>query len=121
VVIHDACGTNRSYTWELIPDPDAVEQAFGAAAHTVRERYVQPTDPCGHGDAGGVCRSAPHGGEYIVYSSTQIPHILKIMLGITAGVPEQKLRVIAPSVGGGFGSKLNVYAEEVLCLPSPGA
>src|SRR5256714_14098798 len=58
----------------------------------------------------------PFAGEFTIYSSTQIPHILKIMLGITCGLPEQKLRVVAPSVGGGFGSKLNVYAEEALCL-----
>src|SRR5205823_4267600 len=58
----------------------------------------------------------PFGGGFTVYSATQIPHILKIMLGLTVGVSESKLRVIAPSVGGGFGSKLNVYAEELLCL-----
>src|SRR5207249_3310679 len=58
----------------------------------------------------------PFGGEFTLYSSTQIPHILKLMLGLTTGIPEQSIRVIAPSVGGGFGSKLNVYAEEVLCL-----
>ena len=58
----------------------------------------------------------PYGGDYTIYSATQIPHILKLMLGITLGMPEQKLRVIAPAVGGGFGSKLNVYAEEALCL-----
>src|SRR5205823_5882687 len=57
----------------------------------------------------------PFGGGFTVYSATQIPHILKIMLGLTVGVSESKLRVIAPSVGGGFGSKLNVYAEELLC------
>ncbi len=51
-----------------------------------------------------------------MYSATQIPHILKVMLALTVGIDEQKVRVIAPAVGGGFGSKLNVYAEEVLCL-----
>jgi carbon-monoxide dehydrogenase large subunit len=58
----------------------------------------------------------PFGGEFTVYSSTQIPHILKVMLAITAGLSENAIRVVAPAVGGGFGSKLNVYAEEVLCL-----
>ena len=58
----------------------------------------------------------PHGGEYTVWSATQIPHILKVMLTATAGVPEHKLRVIAPAVGGGFGSKLDVYAEELITL-----
>jgi len=50
-----------------------------------------------------------------VYSATQIPHILRVMLAATLGISEGKLRVIAPTVGGGFGSKLNVYAEELLC------
>ncbi|MDP9220806.1 MAG: molybdopterin-dependent oxidoreductase, partial [Actinomycetota bacterium] len=54
--------------------------------------------------------------EFTVYSATQIPHILRIMLALVTGIPEQKLRVIAPDVGGGFGSKLNVYAEEVIAL-----
>src|SRR3954452_7835258 len=65
----------------------------------------------------GVCViPQPFGGEYVVYSATQIPHILKIMLALTVGISESKLRVVAPSVGGAFGSKLNVYAEELLCL-----
>jgi carbon-monoxide dehydrogenase large subunit len=54
-------------------------------------------------------------GHLTLYSATQVPHILKVMLAVTTGVPEHKIRVVAPSVGGGFGSKLNVYAEEVLC------
>ena len=58
----------------------------------------------------------PYGGDFTVYSATQIPHILRVMLALTVGVPETKLRVVAPAVGGGFGSKLNVYAEEVLTL-----
>jgi carbon-monoxide dehydrogenase large subunit len=55
-------------------------------------------------------------GEYTMYSATQIPHILRLMLAVTTGVSESKLRVVAPDVGGGFGSKLNVYAEEVMAL-----
>jgi aerobic carbon-monoxide dehydrogenase large subunit len=49
-----------------------------------------------------------------VYSATQIPHILRVMVAATCGEPEHKVRVVAPSVGGGFGSKLNVYAEELI-------
>ena len=55
-------------------------------------------------------------GEYTVYSSTQIPHILRTALTITTGIPEAKLRVVAPDVGGGFGSKLEVYPEDAICL-----
>src|ERR687888_2676706 len=52
----------------------------------------------------------------IATSSTQIPHIARVTLAMMLGIPETKLRVIAPEVGGGFGSKLNVYAEEALAL-----
>ena len=54
--------------------------------------------------------------ECTLISSTQIPHIAKVTLSGVCGIPESKLRVIAPDVGGGFGSKLNVYAEEALAL-----
>ncbi|MFG1698144.1 xanthine dehydrogenase family protein molybdopterin-binding subunit [Nonomuraea sp. NPDC049309] len=56
------------------------------------------------------------GESFTVYSSTQIPHVLRVMLAVVTGIPEHKLRVVAPDVGGGFGSKLQVTAEEVLCL-----
>ncbi len=58
----------------------------------------------------------PFGGSITLYSTTQVPHILKIMSAITLGIPEHQVRVVVPAVGGGFGSKLNVYAEELLCL-----
>ena len=116
-VIHPDLGTNSSYTWELTPDADAVARAFAEATYVVSEDYVQQRLLPSPMETRNVCVvPSPHGGDYIVYSSTQIPHILKIMLGITVGVPEQKLRVIAPSVGGAFGAKLDVYAEEVLAL-----
>ena len=117
VVIHDDLGTNSSYTWELTPDADAVEAAFAAAVHTVSEQYVQQRLIPSAMEPRGVCVvPQPFGGDFTVYSSTQIPHVLKVMLGITAGVSEANLRVVAPSVGGGFGSKLDVYAEELICL-----
>jgi aerobic carbon-monoxide dehydrogenase large subunit len=61
-----------------------------------------------------VC--APDGDQYTMWSCTQIPHILRLMLALITGIGEQKLRVIAPDVGGGFGGKLQVTAEEILCL-----
>ena len=117
VVIHDELGTNRSYTWQLEPDPEGVERAFAEAAHTVSERYVQQRlIPGAMEPRGVVAVPAPHGGEMTLYSSTQIPHILKLMTAVVTGLPEHKIRVIAPSVGGGFGSKLNVYSEEMLAV-----
>ncbi len=56
------------------------------------------------------------GGEFTLWSSTQIPHVLRVMLALVTGIPEQNIRVIAPDVGGGFGSKLQVTAEEVLAV-----
>ncbi|HET9093009.1 MAG TPA: molybdopterin cofactor-binding domain-containing protein [Acidimicrobiales bacterium] len=114
---HEELGTNTSYVWELKPDEAAVEAAFAGAAHVVEGRYVQQRlIPSAIEPRGVVVVPQPFGGEYTVYSATQIPHILKVMLAVTTGVPETSLRVVAPSVGGGFGSKLNVYAEEVLAL-----
>src|SRR5919106_1188936 len=117
VVIHDALGTNQSYTWTLAPDPDAVERAFEEAAHVVGERYVQQRlIPVAMEPRGVAAVPSVYGGDLTVYSATQIPHILKVMIAATCGVPESKVRVIAPSVGGGFGSKLNVYAEEFIAV-----
>jgi carbon-monoxide dehydrogenase large subunit len=114
---HAAGSSNRAYTWELTPDPAAVQQAFDSAAVTIKERYVQQRLIPAAMEPRGVCVvPQPFGGEYTVYSATQIPHILRTFLGIVVGVPEDRIRVVAPAVGGGFGSKLEVYPEEFLCL-----
>src|SRR5690606_7498202 len=57
----------------------------------------------------------PNGDGVTMWSSTQVPHILRLMLALTLGLPEHKVRVIAPDVGGGFGGKLQVTPEELLC------
>jgi carbon-monoxide dehydrogenase large subunit len=117
VLVHEALGTNRSYTWELIPNPEAVDAAFANAAHTVTERFVQQRlIPSAIETRGVVAVPSVYGGDFTLYSATQIPHILRVLVALTLGISETKLRVVAPSVGGGFGSKLNVYAEELLCL-----
>ncbi len=117
VLVHDSLGTNRSYTWELIPNPEAVDEAFANATHQVVERFVQQRlIPCAMETRGVVAVPAVYGGEFTLYTSTQIPHILRVLAALTVGISETKLRVVAPAVGGGFGSKLDVYAEELLCL-----
>ncbi|MDL5157503.1 xanthine dehydrogenase family protein molybdopterin-binding subunit [Actinomycetospora termitidis] len=58
----------------------------------------------------------PTGEQLVMWSSTQVPHILKTMLALTLGLPEHKIRVIAPDVGGGFGGKIAVAPEEVVTL-----
>src|SRR2546430_15210151 len=63
-----------------------------------------------------IVQPFPATGELTMWSSTQVPHIARVTLSMVTGVPEAKLRVVAPAVGGGFGAKLNVYAEEALAL-----
>ncbi len=60
--------------------------------------------------------TTPATGEFTLWTASQIPHIVRIFLSLVCHVPEHKLRVIAPDVGGGFGGKLNVYAEEALAI-----
>ena len=116
-LVHADMGTNTSYVWELTPDPDGVNAAFTSAAHVIRERYVQqrllpsPMEPRAY-----FAVPQPVGGEMTLYSATQIPHIVKVFVAICLGIPESKVRVVAPNVGGGFGSKLNVYNEELACV-----
>ncbi len=119
VLVHDELGTNSSYTWNLLVEETdgAVQRAFDDAAHTVSERYVQQRlIPMAMEPRAVVAVPQPFGGDLSLYTSTQIPHVLKVMIAVTLGVPEHQLRVVAPAVGGGFGAKLDVYAEELLCV-----
>ncbi|MGI5439564.1 xanthine dehydrogenase family protein molybdopterin-binding subunit [Streptomyces shenzhenensis] len=115
-LVHADKGTNRSYVWPL-----ATGESFAAvrerAEVTVKRRYHQQRlIPNAMEPRAVVVTPLAASGEYTVYSATQIPHILRIMLATVTGVPEHKLRVIAPDVGGGFGSKLQVYGEEAIAL-----
>jgi carbon-monoxide dehydrogenase large subunit len=114
-LVHDEFGSNRCYDWTL--SAGDVEQAFAEAAVTVSQRYRQNRlIPTAIEPRGVLVQPVPMQGELTVWSATQIPHILRVLLAMTLGIPEAKLRVIAPDVGGGFGSKLNVYAEEQLAV-----
>ncbi len=114
-IIHDDLETNHSYTWSL--SAGEVDKLFSEADVTVKERYVQQRlIPNAIEPRSVLVQPIPAQGDFTVWSATQIPHVLRFALGAVTGVPEAKLRIIAPEVGGGFGSKLNVYAEEALCL-----
>ena len=118
-IIHQDLGTNKSYTWPLLVEetPGCVAEAFKKAKYKVKERYVQQRlIPMAMEPRAIAAVPQPFGGDITLYSSTQIPHILKVMTALTLGIPEHQVRVVAPSVGGGFGSKLDVYAEELLCM-----
>lgn len=115
-VIHDELGSNDIYTWQTGSAEDA-DRVFGNAPVVVEERYEHPRLIPNAIEPRGVVVEPTHAqGDYTMYSATQIPHIAKITLSGVTGIPESKLRVVAPNVGGGFGSKLNIYAEEAICL-----
>ena len=91
------------------------EQAFKEAEVVVKQRITsQRLIPTAMETRGVVAEY--HGAEksLILHSSTQIPHLMRTLVAMMLGLPENHLRVITPEVGGGFGSKLNVYAEEAL-------
>ena len=91
------------------------ETAFKEAEVVVKQRITsQRLIPTSMETRGVVAEY--HGAEksLILHSSTQIPHLMRTLVALMLGLPENHLRVITPEVGGGFGSKLNVYAEEAL-------
>ena len=109
--VHEA--GNKSY--EFAMSSGDVDAAFRDAPVVIERNYRQqrliPTamEPR-------AVLAAPSGDEITLWSSTQVPHIVRTMLSLVTGIEEHKLRVIAPDVGGGFGSKLQVTAEEVLAV-----
>ena len=114
-LVHDEFEDNGCYTWTLAAGE--VDRLFSEAAVTVEERYRQQRlIPNAIEPRGVLAEPSPASGELTLYSATQIPHILRTTLSMVTGIPEAKLRVVAPDVGGGFGSKLNVYAEEALAI-----
>ncbi len=112
---HSDLESNKAYHWPLIPDPDALESAFANATHTIKAEFTQQRlIPAAMEPRGVLAVPSPMGGDLTLYSATQVPHILKVMIAATTGLPEGKLRIVAPAVGGGFGAKLNVNPDEIL-------
>jgi carbon-monoxide dehydrogenase large subunit len=114
-IVHDDFGTNRSYTWaNTIGDVDKV---FAEAAVVVKERYrVQRQVANAIEPRSILVEPNAASGQFTMWTSTQIPHVLRTAMALATGISESKLRIIAPRVGGGFGSKLQVYPEEALAL-----
>src|SRR6266516_5141545 len=114
-LVHEDFGTNASYTWTLTNGE--VDKVFAEAPVVVKERYViQRAIPTAIEPRSVLAQPSTAQGSFTLWSSSQIPHIVKVAMTLGTGIPESKLRVIAPQVGGGFGSKLQVYAEEMLGL-----
>ena len=137
-LVHEDLGTNMCFKWKAeAGEVDSVfDQAEGAATRApdldpqgdvgeaeeradviIKERYIQQRlIPNAIEPRATVATQDPGHGGYVVYSATQVPHLAKIVLSLSTGIPENQIRVVAPDVGGGFGSKLNVYREEILAL-----
>lgn len=115
-VIHDIAPNNQCYKW-AIGDKAVVDQTFANAAHVTKIDLVnnrlapnpmEPRAAIGHYNRAGD--------DYTLYVSNQNPHVERLLMtAFVMGLPEHKVRVIAPDVGGGFGAKIYLYAEDV-CL-----
>ena len=103
---------NKAFTWKF--SSGDVEAAFRDAPVVIDRTLPSSSGSSRARWSRGRWSWTTDGETFTLYSATQIPHVLRVMLALTTGIPEHKLRVIAPDVGGGFGSKLQVTAEEVL-------
>ncbi len=114
-VLHDIAPDNKCYTW-AIGDKGAADKAFAGAAHVTKLEFVNnrlvpnAMEP----RAVNVVYSR-HDDAYTVYVANQNPHVERLLMcAFVLGLPEHKVRVVAPDVGGGFGSKIYLYAEDVV-------
>ncbi|MDF3382747.1 MULTISPECIES: xanthine dehydrogenase family protein molybdopterin-binding subunit [Sulfitobacter] len=116
--VHDDLTSNLCYDWGFVEEnKEAVSKAFDEAAHVttlelVNNRLVaNPMEP--RVAIGDYNRSD---GEHTLYTTSQNPHVIRLLMGaFVLGIPEHKLRVVAPDVGGGFGTKIFHYQEEAFC------
>ncbi|MBI1749677.1 MAG: xanthine dehydrogenase family protein molybdopterin-binding subunit [Acidobacteria bacterium] len=112
-VLHEPSPDNVAYRWEL--EGGDIKKAFKQADRVIRQRILnQRLVPVAMEPRGVLAEYKPGEKTLTVWSSTQIPHLLKTQLAAMLGAPEHSVRVITPEVGGGFGSKLNVYPEEAV-------
>ena len=115
--VHDDAPGNVAFEWQ-IGDKDATDRAFETAAKTVSlsvrnnrliPNAIEPRASLADYNAGT--------GEYTLYTTSQNPHVHRLIIAaFVMNIPEQKLRVISPDVGGGFGSKIFQYPEEIIVL-----
>jgi carbon-monoxide dehydrogenase large subunit len=115
--IHPEAPGNVAFTWE-IGDERAVEEAFAKAHKVVRlSLRQQRLIPNAIEPRASLAAYNPGTGEYTLYTTSQNPHVHRLMhAAFILGIPEHKLRVVSPDVGGGFGSKIFPYPEEAAVL-----
>jgi carbon-monoxide dehydrogenase large subunit len=118
-LVHPDLGTNKSATW-IFDSGEAgtggdVEQAISDGEIVIERTYRQQRLIPAFMEPRSIMVD-PTGEQLTMWSATQIPHILRFLIAAQLGIPEHKIRVIAPDVGGGFGGKLQVTPEEFLTL-----
>ena len=113
--VWDEADGNLCYDWE-VGDRGAAEAAIAGAAHTVSIDVVnQRLVPNAIEPRAAIGSFDPTTDVYTLYTTSQNPHLIRLLLGaFVLGLPEHKLRIVAPDVGGGFGSKIPHYAEEAI-------
>ena len=110
--LHEEAGTNKCYVYNL---GGGYDDAKAKADVIVKRRFInQRLIPTFMEPRSVVAAPMGMSDEITVWSSTQIPHILRVLIALVTGIPENNLRIIAPDVGGGFGGKLQIYREEIL-------
>ncbi len=112
--LHDAAPNNKCYKW-VLGDKGNVDAAFANAHHVTKLDLINnrlvPNAMEPRVAIGNYSRATE---EYVLYVSNQNPHVERLLMtAFVLGLPEHKVRVIAPDVGGGFGSKIYLYAEDV--------
>ncbi|MGH3330847.1 MAG: xanthine dehydrogenase family protein molybdopterin-binding subunit, partial [Nocardioidaceae bacterium] len=122
VLVHPDLGTNVSAVWRFDSAEegtgssveDAIREARGDGIVIEREYRQQRMIPAFMEPRSFM--ADPTGDQLVIWTSTQVPHFLRIFASLALGIPESKLRVVAPDVGGGFGGKLQVTPEEYITL-----
>ena len=118
--VHDEAPNNVCYTWAL-GDKAAIDAAIAKAAHVTKLDYINNRlVPNAMEPRAANAQYTRHDESYTLYVANQNPHVERLLMSaFVLGLPESKVRVIAPDVGGGFGSKIFLYAEETaLCGPA---
>ncbi|MDR9427559.1 MAG: xanthine dehydrogenase family protein molybdopterin-binding subunit [Salibaculum sp.] len=118
-LVHDEIGTNQCFDWGWIEDNRAAtDAAIKNAPHvTTLELVNNRLVPNAMEPRASMADYDPGTGDYTLYTTSQNPHLTRLLISaFVLGIPENKLKVVAPDVGGGFGSKIYHYGEEALVL-----
>ena len=111
--VHDDAPNNRAYHWQI--GGDGIDDAFSQADRTLGFRVInQRLVPNAIEPRGCVAQYNPGNGQLTLRLTSQNPHIHRLLLSGVLGVPEHKLRITTPEIGGGFGSKIAVYPGEAV-------